>query len=178
MKRSPLQRKTPLRAKRHPQPTERGRAILAGTAPKIRIDIDDGMPSRALPQPIPPEHRRAATMAPCHMPAAPIAKQPVHRDRRLRASARDETCLMRLPDGCLGSMPGAVIASHYRGSAGGKGMGLKASDHAIAYACTHCDAVYDGQRPPPSGWTTEQVQLAWHEAHIRTLLRLRGKGLL
>jgi len=141
---------------------------------------------RAMPQPVPEHLRRtdvrmvtpALLAEPPELPARGVAqKQPVHRKQSIRDSARDEACLMRLP-GCIGHTPGSTIWSHYRGSAGGKGMSLKSSDSAGCYACTHCDAVYDGQRPRAEGWSETMVKLAWHEAHIRSLGRLHAKGLL
>lgn len=95
---------------------------------------------------------------------------------RIRESARGEECLVRIP-GCPGR-PDMTIWSHYRGSAGGKGMGLKSKDHCGAYACTYCDAVYDGQRKPPPGWSSADVKLAWLEGHIRSLVRLTEKGVI
>jgi hypothetical protein len=104
------------------------------------------------------------------------AKPQTHRDQRIRDSARDEPCLVRLP-GCP-SDPAMTIWSHYRGSAGGKGIGIKAGDVCGCFACTYCDAVYDGQKPRPAGMSKAAVDLAWHEAHIRSLGRLHEKGLL
>jgi hypothetical protein len=106
--------------------------------------------------------------------AAPKTK--AHRDQRIRDSARGELCLMRLP-GCPGGTE-RTIWSHYRGSAGGKGMALKSHDIAGCYACTWCDAAYDGGIFRPIGMTKADVDLAWHEAHIRSLGRLHEKGLL
>jgi hypothetical protein len=46
------------------------------------------------------------------------------------------------------------------------------------YACTYCDAVYDGQTPRPDGMTKADVDLAWLEGHVRSLVRLQQKGLI
>ncbi|MGA7781109.1 MAG: nuclease domain-containing protein [Paraburkholderia sp.] len=104
-------------------------------------------------------------------------KELTYRNQKIRDSARDEDCLVRLPGACLFD-PRATIWSHYRGGAGGKAGALKADDLAGAYACTACDAVYDGQRPPPAGMTYADVVLAWHEGHIRSIVRLHAKGVL
>jgi hypothetical protein len=106
----------------------------------------------------------------------PIAKEAPVRSAKLRQSAKGEDCTVRIP-GCP-SDPAMTIWSHYRGSAGGKGGAIKSTDIAGAYACTYCDAVYDGQRPRPDGMTKEAVDLAWHDGHIRSLVRLGQKGLL
>lgn len=108
--------------------------------------------------------------------SGPAPKDSPVRSKKIRDSAKGEACLIRLP-GCPGD-PAMTIWSHYRGAAGGKGRGIKASDVAGAYGCTHCDAIYDGNAPRPAGMTKADVDLAWHEGHIRSLVRLRQKGLL
>lgn len=96
---------------------------------------------------------------------------------RIRQSARGEPCLVRIPGVCKFD-PEYTILSHYRGLAGGKGMGIKSNDLAGAYCCTACDAAYDGQAKLPSGITMTAVRLAWFEGHIRTLVRMAEKGLV
>ena len=49
---------------------------------------------------------------------------------------------------------------------------------STAYACTACDAVYDGQRKPPSGYTREQVDADWCQGHFRSLVKLSQKGMI
>jgi len=71
-----------------------------------------------------------------------------------------------------------TIWSHARWGYAGRGKGIKAPDIAGAYACTDCDAVYDGQRKPPAGVTREQVDADWSAGHFRSLLILREKGLI
>lgn len=95
---------------------------------------------------------------------------------RIRESAKGEQCTVRLP-GCQGD-PAMTIWSHYRGSAGGKGMGIKALDLNGCYACTFCDAVYDGQTPRPAGMTHADVQAAWDRGHHESLVKLNAKGLV
>jgi hypothetical protein len=107
---------------------------------------------------------------------AAIEKENPVRSEKLRQSAKGEDCLVRIP-GCPFD-PAQTIWSHYRGSAGGKGGSIKATDIAGAYACTYCDAVYDGQTPRPDGMTKADVDLAWLEGHVRSLVRLQQKGLL
>jgi hypothetical protein len=107
---------------------------------------------------------------------AAIEKENPVRSEKLRQSAKGEDCLVRIP-GCPFD-PAQTIWSHYRGSAGGKGGSIKATDIAGAYACTYCDAVYDGQTPRPEGMTKADVDLAWLEGHVRSLVRLQQKGLL
>lgn len=91
-----------------------------------------------------------------------------HRSNKLRQSARGQDCLVRLPGVCSFN-PEKTIWSHYRGSAGGKGLSLKSHDLAGAYCCTDCDAVYDGQRKRPPGVSKADVDLAWLQGHMRSL---------
>lgn len=103
-------------------------------------------------------------------------KNVTYRNKRIRDSARGKECLMNLP-GCCGGTE-STIWSHYRGEAGGKGMALKADDLCGAYACTHCDAIYDGQKPAPQGWTQGMISFAWYDAHIRSLVILHSDGVI
>jgi hypothetical protein len=96
---------------------------------------------------------------------------------RITESARMEDCQVRLPDVCTFD-PMTTIWSHCRSGAAGKGRGIKALDLCGAYACTACDAVYDGQRPRPHGMTKEYVDLAWADAHYRSLVILEQRGLV
>lgn len=99
------------------------------------------------------------------------------RSTKIRESARDEECLVRIPGVCSFD-PAKTIASHYRGSAGGKGLSHKASDLCVAYCCTACDMVYDGQHKPPAGMTKADIDLMWCQGHLRTLRKLEQKGLV
>jgi hypothetical protein len=117
-----------------------------------------------------------ARIEPCDGKVRAVPKDDLLRSEKLMRSAKGEDCLVRIP-GCP-SDPEMTIWSHYRGSAGGKGRGIKSTEIAGAYACTYCDAVYDGQRPRPAGMSKEDVDLAWLEGHIRSLVRLGAKGLV
>lgn len=103
-------------------------------------------------------------------------KNVTYRNKKIRESARGKECLMQLP-GCCGGTE-STIWSHYRGEAGGKGLSLKADDLCGAYACTNCDAIYDGQRKVPLGVTYGDVQRAWYDAHIRSLVILHSDGVI
>jgi hypothetical protein len=96
---------------------------------------------------------------------------------KIRKSANGESCQVRIPGICRHD-PAMTIWSHYRGSAGGKGMGIKSLDLAGAYCCTACDACYDGQTKRPEGLTKDDVDLMWLEGHIRSLVVLNERGLL
>lgn len=96
---------------------------------------------------------------------------------KIREAARDEDCLVRLPGVCCFD-PAKSIWSHAKWASGGKGRGLKAIDLAGAIACTSCDAVYDGQAKPPPGMTRDEIDLAWFHGHLRSLVRLKEKGII
>lgn len=151
MKRTPLQRKTPLRAKAPARP------------------VRERAPLQLVKR---PADAPRAVMALCAAPAKPVLKTPDRVDTAIRQSARDEQCLMRLPR-CIGG----AIWSHNRHGRAGKGGAIKALDLNGCYACSACDAIYDGQASLPPGMTREQVELAWYHAHAESLVRLRQKGL-
>lgn len=115
--------------------------------------------------------QRAVMVSAANM-AEPVLKTPNRVDHAIRQSARDEQCLIRLP-GCIGG----AIWSHNRHGRAGKGGAIKALDLNGCYACSSCDAVYDGQASLPAGYTRERVELAWYHAHAESLVRLRQKGL-
>jgi hypothetical protein len=84
--------------------------------------------------------------------------------------------MVRMPGVCTFN-PEATIWSHAPFGAAGKGRSIKAIDIAGAYCCTACDAVIDGQRPLPAGMTREQAEIDWFFGHMRSLVRLKQKGL-
>jgi hypothetical protein len=96
---------------------------------------------------------------------------------KIRESARNEDCTVRLPTVCKW-LPEYTIWSHAPLQSGGKGKSIKAIDECGAYACTACDAVVDRQAQPPAGMTYEQVMLDWFEGHLRSLVILKKKGLI
>lgn len=97
-------------------------------------------------------------------------------NQAIRDSAKGEACLVRIP-GCPGD-PAMTIWSHARWNSAGKGKSTKALDISGAFACTYCDSIFDGQTPPPPGYTREQVDADWCQGHFRSLMRLAEKGLL
>lgn len=96
--------------------------------------------------------------------------------QRLRDAARGRPCQLRLPGcRCDGSM---AIWSHCRHHYAGKGGAIKAHDLLGALACTHCDAIYDGQAPRPAGLSLEAVELAWWRAHAESIVIYAREGVL
>lgn len=96
---------------------------------------------------------------------------------KIRESARGEDCTVRLQGVCKFD-PEYTIWSHGRWNRAGRGKAIKAIDLNGAYACTACDAVYDGQVPIPAGMTRESVDIDWCMGHFESLKRLADKGLI
>lgn len=107
---------------------------------------------------------------------AGLQKVPERVHQAIRDSARGEDCSVRIVGACSFD-PEKTIWSHAPFGAGGKGRGIKAIDLCGAYACTCCDAVIDGQAPLPPGVTREMALIDWFYGHLRSLVRLKQKGL-
>jgi hypothetical protein len=111
------------------------------------------------------------------VPTNPVPPKLADRaQQKIRDSARGEDCLVRIPGICSGD-PTHTIWSHAPLGAAGKGRGIKALDLAGSYCCVECDAAIDGQRPLPAGYDRAQALLDWMFGHLRSLVRLRQKGL-
>ena len=114
---------------------------------------------------------------------APVARTPSSphaddaRGRKIRQSARGEDCDVRIAGVCNFD-PATTVWSHYPGLAGGRGMGLKSLDACGVYCCSACHDLADDRAPAPHGMTRQDVMLAWHEGHLRSLIKLHSKGLL
>ena len=96
---------------------------------------------------------------------------------KITQSARHEECLVRIPGICTHD-PEKTIWSHCRHGAAGKGKGIKAIDLAGAYACTACDAAYDQMTGIGGTMTRAEVDLDWFMGHVRSLVRLKERGLI
>lgn len=96
---------------------------------------------------------------------------------RITASANGQDCQVRYTGICTYD-PATTIWSHCRHGAAGRGKAIKALDLAGAYACTACDAVYDGQTPRPEGMTRVDADVDWFMAHLRSLVILRDLGIV
>jgi hypothetical protein len=92
-------------------------------------------------------------------------------------SARGEDCQMRFWGVCNGRCE-TVVWMHANGSAAGKGIGMKSIDDLGAYGCSDCHDLYDRRRKVPEGYTRQDVELAFHQAHQRSYLILKEKGLV
>jgi hypothetical protein len=126
----------------------------------------------------PPTMLRGSYSGTTAIPAPPaLQKVPGKVQQAIRDSARGEECTVRL-SGVCNSDPRTVVWSHYPGHAGDRGMATKSLDLCGCYACSACHDVVDLRMHGPAWMTRDDVMLAWHEGHIRSLVRLAQKGLL
>lgn len=94
---------------------------------------------------------------------------------KIRQSARDEVCQIRLPGICNHDRA-TTVWCHANGSAAGKGIGMKSDDLLGAYGCSSCHDVYD--RRMPTTIPRVAVELAFWEGHARSLVILIEKGII
>ena len=91
---------------------------------------------------------------------------------KLRRSARDEDCQVRIPKYCNGD-PATTVLAHLPGA----GIGRKAADIHAAYACSGCHAVLDGHVRAPD-LTATLLRLYHYDAVIRTQELMLQRGLI
>lgn len=91
-----------------------------------------------------------------------------YRNRKLLDAVRE------LPCSVCGVQDGTVVAAHSNQLRDGKGMGIKASDAAIAALCHKHHMMVDRG----SEWTKEQRKGIWDAAHMLTMRRLIEQGIL
>lgn len=96
---------------------------------------------------------------------------------KITLSARGEDCQVRL-EGVCNFNPETVVWAHANSLASGKAKGKKSEDALGTYACSACHDVIDGRVPRPTFMTWETVQIAFHEGHQRSFLKLLQKGLV
>lgn len=92
---------------------------------------------------------------------------------KIRKSARNQPCQIRLP-GICNRNPETVVLAHYR-MAGSCGMGIKPPDWQAAYACSACHDEIDRRT---RHLDEETVRLAHAEGVMRTQKILMDFGLL
>jgi len=90
---------------------------------------------------------------------------------KIRKSAKDEACCVRIPFHCNRNSETTVLA-HLNGG----GMGMKSLDIHGAYCCSSCHDAIDGR--VPTQWTKEELKI-WHlEGVIRTQKKLLEKNII
>jgi hypothetical protein len=107
----------------------------------------------------------------------PAPKIEQRKRQPIRDAANGEECTVRIVGAC-NHCTDTTVAAHWPGLVGDRGMGMKAFDLCIAFACSGCHDAIDGRRPPPPGASRTSMELDYHRGHLRTLVRLAQKGLL
>ena len=93
------------------------------------------------------------------------------RSKKILNSARGEPCTVNSP--VCNRNPETTVAAHSNWHEHGKGMGQKAHDIFVAYACSGCHAWLD------SGSASKaEKREYWHRGHARTLVRMVEKGVI
>lgn len=95
---------------------------------------------------------------------------------KITESARGEECQIRMPFVCNHN-PETTVWCHAIGQSSGKKIGGKSHDALGAYGCSDCHDVYDRRRFVDH-LTRNEIELAFHEGHQRSLQILIEKGLV
>ena len=91
----------------------------------------------------------------------------MYRSKRLLNAAKGRDCTLAIPTVCNRN-PETVVAAHSNWSEHGKGMGIKAHDCFIAFACSSCHAEIDqGFR-----LTKDEKMWVWRKGFEATMLQL------
>lgn len=90
---------------------------------------------------------------------------------KIRKSARNEVCQIRIPYACNHS-PDTVVLCHL----GGAGMGMKANDAHGAYGCSGCHDAIDHR--VKTDFSADDLKIMFYDGMVRTQLILIDKGLL
>jgi hypothetical protein len=95
----------------------------------------------------------------------------------IRRAARGQDCQLQILGVCNGDSTTTVLC-HSNRLADGKGMGLKAPDHAACFGCSSCHDILDGRAPRPAGMSMDDLQRLFDYARDRTHVILRAMGLM
>lgn len=88
---------------------------------------------------------------------------------KLRESARNEACLVRVPQVCNFNRE-TTVGAHFR-LPGMSGMGFKSPDWLLAFACSACHAYVDTHKDA-------ETQLMFAHGVFRTISTQIEKGLI
>ena len=95
---------------------------------------------------------------------------------KITASAKGQECQIRLL-GICNHDNSTVVWAHANGLAAGKGIGKKSPDILGSYACSACHDAID-RRVTPMGIFYQDIEIAFHEGHQRSVNILIEKGLV
>lgn len=102
----------------------------------------------------------------------PLLKQKPIRSKKIRNSARGETCTMNSPV-CNGGGDDATVFCHSNDSVAGKGAGQKADDLFGFFGCEQCHLWFDQKQA--ASWILNEYE---KKAVYRTQRRLFDLGLI
>jgi hypothetical protein len=94
-----------------------------------------------------------------------------YRNRKLLDLARDCPHCMS----CRSHNDGSVVAAHSNSQEFGKGMGIKASDAAIAFLCDDCHSLVDGRTGKLDRFERETM---FYKASMKTYVWMMEQGKL
>lgn len=94
------------------------------------------------------------------------------RSKRLLNAAHGQQCMVKIPNVCNGN-PDTTVAAHSNQLTHGKGMGIKAHDCFIAWACSDCHREIDQGK-----MNKEDKQYYWQQGFERTLLAMLQFGII
>jgi hypothetical protein len=97
---------------------------------------------------------------------------PMFRSKRLLNAAHGQQCMVQIPDVCNRN-PETVVAAHSNQLLHGKGMGIKAHDCFIAWACSDCHREIDQGK-----MSKEDKNFYWQQGFERTLLAMFMLGIV
>lgn len=96
---------------------------------------------------------------------------------KIRQSARDQECTIRLPGVCNRRTDTTVLC-HPNDSLAGKGLGKKADDRHGAYGCFDCHNVVDRRVPRPVHLTRAHIDQFFNDGCEATHQLLKTAGLV
>lgn len=94
---------------------------------------------------------------------------------KIRQSARDKPCQVRLIGICNGN-PETTVLAHFRDLSLGSGVGLKTADLFGAFCCSSCHDYLDGRAK--TFYTKEDLRMAHMIGVLRTQKILLDEGLI
>lgn len=96
------------------------------------------------------------------------------RSKKIRESARGETCTLQIPGVCNGD-PETTVFCHFPDET--NGMGTKSCDLSGGYGCSSCHDLID-RRTHVRGFAPEEREFFMRRAQTRTMRRLIEKGVI
>jgi hypothetical protein len=102
----------------------------------------------------------------------PDLLEPMFRSKRLLQAAQGQPCMVQIPSVCNWDNA-TTVAAHSNRLLHGKGMGIKAHDCFIAWACSSCHYEIDQGK-----MSKEDRQFYWQQGFERTILAMFKLGII